>query len=72
MEEAESIINIYIASNLNDNTFHLSPNETNFLCEQIEHKLKNSETVNHFSLDFFMQTIGFVNFRINKIDQSYQ
>ncbi len=36
--EAESLINIHIASNLNENTFHLSPNQVNFYSEQIENQ----------------------------------
>ena len=44
-DEAESMLNIHIISKLNDNTFHLSPDENNFYYEQFEHKIK-SKTVN--------------------------
>ena len=41
-DEAESLMNIYIASNLNDNTFHLLPNEANFFSEQFEYKYRSN------------------------------
>jgi hypothetical protein len=44
-DEVESIINIHIASRLNENTFHLSPNQTNFYVEQLEEKLKSYDTI---------------------------
>jgi hypothetical protein len=40
-DEAESLMNIYIASNLNENTFHMEPNEANFFSEQFEYQNKN-------------------------------
>ena len=40
-DEAESLMNIYIASNLNENTFHMEPNEANFFSEQFEYQYKN-------------------------------
>lgn len=34
-DESESLINLHLASNLNENTFHLSPNEVNFYNERL-------------------------------------
>ena len=44
--EAESLINIHIASNLNENTFHLSPNQANFYSEQIENQFMINDAFN--------------------------
>ena len=37
--ESESLINTHVASNLNDNTFHLSPNQANFYSEELRYRL---------------------------------
>lgn len=39
-DESESIINLFMAANLNENTFHLSPNDTDFYTEQLKLKVK--------------------------------
>ena len=40
-DETQSVMNIHIASDLNENTFHVSPNEANFFSEQFEFQYKN-------------------------------
>lgn len=72
-DEAESLMNIYIASNLNDNTFNLLPNEANFFSEQFEYQynglINNTNTDNydlsHDKIDVIEQFQLF----INKIEQ---
>ena len=49
----ETVLNTHIALELNENTFHLSPSDTNFRYEKFEHELHNINTVvRHFFLYF--------------------
>jgi len=70
-DEAESLMNIYIASNLNDNTFNLLPNEANFFSEQFEYQyngLINNDTDN-YDLSHKIDVIEQFQLFINKIEQ---
>jgi hypothetical protein len=49
-DEVESIMNIHIASRLNENIFYSSPNQNNFYIEQIEEKLKSRDMTEDSSL----------------------
>lgn len=65
-DEAESLMNIYIETNLNENTFHLLPNEANFFSEQFEFQYKLDDHLPETQSEDILEQYKLF---LNKIDQ---